>query len=219
MIAAIAAMSFVQALAQGDTRSNRVTLSYEVMKTDFNQKYGQESVKGMSAGYMRIAPIAPQAGISLEYGGKLTWLHSVEKDLGNSYNYYNYTQRCTFMNISIPVSVLRPFALGNSDFSIRPFLGPNFKFNIIGKYKETHESKDGGIEEDRYINYLKRDNRYPAKIFQFGMNIGVGVTFRQLYLGYTFQPDFTKYIDGNAYYVDGQSCKTQSHSISLGIRF
>ncbi len=199
--------------AQENGLSNRVTLSYELMNLDWMNEDDAASVaKGISAGYARMTQVGPRSGIFIEYGGKLAWLHRVKK--GGYMGYTTY--RSNFLNASLAVNAARPFYMRGKDFAISPFFGPNLKFNLIGKHKETWESKDGW--HNRRTNYLSRDERYPAKIFQFGLNIGAGFTFRNLYASYTFQPDLSKYRDGGIY--EGQfECTTNTNVFSVGYCF
>lgn len=63
----------------------------------------------------------------------------------------------------------------------------------------------------------------PARlIFQFGGDIGVGLIFRRLYVGYTFQCDFTNYMDKLNYgdpYVQKSDFRTRSSIVSVGLEF
>lgn len=213
----ITALTFSAAtMAQTGTTSkaNMVSLSFEMMTTKWERGAGMGTAHGISAGYMRTSRVCTKAGLDLNYGGKLSWLYDLDK---KDPAHLNQTYRTTYLHISLPVNLSKDIAFGVSGVTFTPFIGPNFKFNLLGKYKYTWQSSEGLKTEQ--INYLSRTNRYPGKIFQFGMNIGLGFTFKDVYLGYTFQPDFTKYIDSGEDYYHQSVCKTTSHSITLGYRF
>ena len=199
--------------AQEGSKSNRITLSYEAMNLNWQFNDGPGAVKGISAGYARVSQIGTKTGLAIEYGGKISWLHSVEKEGYED----EITHRSTFMNISLPVNLTRPFTIGNSDFSVSPFVGPNFKFNLMGKEKRTWDSID--CKKNTRTNFLSREERFPAKIFQFGINIGAGFRFKDFYAGYTFQPDLTKYRKGEGELEYNYECKTHTSIVSVGFYF
>lgn len=192
--------------AQTDTFSNKILVSFETQKADWVNLRGLSTTKGISAAYMRNYVFGGKAGLAIEYGAKMTWLHGVDKS--------NWTtSREDHLNISLPVNITKEFGIGNSGVSLAPFIGPNFKYNIIGKYHKTWFDNDG--KNDRWTNYLSREERQPASIFQFGMNIGVCAYYGRFVVAYTFQPDFTSYVKDHDYYCD----HTNTSSVSVGFRF
>lgn len=215
IIALLAALFFIPTLtqAQEGSKDNRISLSYEFMNLNWEIKDGTDAAKGISASYSRISQIGTKTGLAIEYGGKISWLHSVEKEGDEGH----ITCRSTFMSISLPVNLTRPFTIGYSDFSVSPFFGPNFKYNLVGKERKTWESSDG--KKNKRTNYLSREERFPAKIFQFGINIGAGFRFKDFYAGYTFQPDLTRYRKGEGELEYDYECKTYTSIVSVGFYF
>lgn len=197
------------ASAQQDTLHNKILISYVTQKADWVSVDGLSSTKGISAGYVRTCPLGVRAGLSLEYGGNVTWLHGIEKSGSNG----SVTLRADFLSVSLPVNIAREFRIGASGVSVAPFLGPNFKYNIIGKYHEAWRDEDG--RKTRWTNYLSREQRNPASIFQFGADMGVRLTYGRLVFAYTFQPDFTDYVKDDTYYCQ----HTVSNALSVGFRF
>ena len=111
--------------------------------------------------------------------------------------------RYHFMSVSIPVNV--SYRLGKENFSVEPFLGMNFRGNIIGKLKyEDGSERDFFDSED-------------ANRFQFGLNVGVGFNINKFYVGYKFTPDLTLY-ESDFQFVYSDS-KSSYHHISLGFNF
>ncbi len=213
---ALLTLTTTMAMAQGEatSKSNMVSLSFETMTPKWERGSGMGTAHGISAGYTHSSLICPRAGLNINYGGKLSWLYNLDK---RDPSHLNQTYRTVYLNLSLPVNLSKDITLGSSGLIFIPFVGPNFKFNLLGKYKYSWQSSEGLKTEQ--VNYLSRTNHYPGKIFQFGMNIGLGFSFKDFYLGYTFQPDFTKYIDSGEDYYHQSVCKTTSHSISLGYRF
>ena len=176
--------------------------------------------KGFALGFVKGINLTSNMPLFLELGGRLAWNHGKEKEtiptldvngkeilgLGVKHEY-----KQTFMNIAIPVNVAYKFAFSSSQITIAPFLGPNFKFNIIGKYKEEI---DGDKELD--LSYFDDDDfKETAKRFQFGLNIGVGVNINSFYVGYTFQPDLSSYVK----YDSDDKLKTRNQFVTIGLNF
>lgn len=103
--------------------------------------------------------------------------------------------RYHFMNVSVPVNV--SYRFGKENFSVEPFLGMNFRGNIIGKLKF-----DYGREIDSFDSGANR--------FQFGLNAGIGFNIYKFYVGYKFTPDFTEYMSDS---------KSTYHHLSVGFNF
>jgi len=208
-IFAVAAFLFsANAKAQlvNDTEGyQRIEASFAVQKfiTENDNHSEEDKTKGFELGFIKGISLTNRIPLFLELGGQLTWTHSKDE-------VDNVDNKVTFMNIAIPVNVAYKFAFANSEnITIVPFVGPNFKFNVIGKEKWGDEK----------VSYLSKDdmggkdNR--ANIFQVGLNLGVGVNIAQrLYVGYRFQPDFTKYIE-----IGSIENKTRTNYLTLGINF
>lgn len=197
------------ALAQSEdshTGANRITLSYETLHSDWTNLMGMSKTLGIGAAYTRRSTIVESLDLALEYGGKVAWLHKIE----NKPDFE--VERNTYLYASLPLNVTKAIEIGNTGLKVSPLFGLNFKFNIIGNFKE--KSKRTGYETK--TNYLDRENKNAANIFQLGMNVGVGATFRRLYVGFTFQPDFTKYIAKDEF---ASRCKTRATSLSVGWTF
>ncbi len=187
---------------QGYQRAE-VSFVAENFKYDNNGHSGSiAKPKGFALGYIKGISLTNRIPLFLELGGRLNWTHKKESSGDTDYKY-------TFMSVSIPVQAAYKFTFSGNDIAITPFFGPNFRFNFYGRLKtETgdHETK---------TKYLSRDNDDPAKIFQFGLNLGCGFNFSRFYLGYTFQPDLSSYIK----YDDDNKYKTIYQLVSVGINF
>ena len=204
LFAAVVAMFGMKANAQlvNDTEGwTRVEASFAVQSLGDNDPL---KTKGFELGYIKGINLTTNLPLFLELGGQLAWTH--KKD---SYEVVNQDIdiKYTFMSLAIPVNVAYKFAFSSSDnFTIVPFVGPNFKFNLIGKEKVDDEKISYFDEDD-----MGKDNT--ARRFQVGLNLGVGVNISQkLYVGYRFQPDFM-------HYFDNDEAKSHANYITLGINF
>ena len=158
--------------------------------------------KGASIAVMKGISLTNNLPIFLDLGGRLSWTHS--KD-----SYDKGDEKCTFMNIAIPVEAAYKFAFASApNVKIVPFFGPNFKFNFLARRKWEPTKGD-----DVKANLFKEENG-DARIFQFGLNLGLGVNLRKFYVGYNFQPDLS------SFKKDGDNkTKTINNYITVGVNF
>lgn len=210
-VAVLAAMT-VDSAAQltKDTKGwTRVELSFDAHKfkmKNSNTTWEGDKQKGAAIAFMKGVNITSRMPLFLDLGARLTWLHSKDEwTAGNT----EYTRKTTFMNVAVPVNAAYKLSFASSPISIVPFFGPNFKFNFYGRTKTEF-----GNQETK-IKWLKDgENGYDARIFQFGLNLGVGVNIQRFYVGYNFQPDLTSYVKSGDY-----KSKTINNYVSLGINF
>lgn len=213
-VAVLAAMT-ADATAQltKDTRGwTRVELSFDAQKMkvkDGNASWDGEKQKGAAIGFMKGINITSKMPLFLDLGARLAWLHSKDEWTGTNElgKKVDCSKRTTFMNIAVPVNAAYKLSFASSPISIVPFFGPNFKFNFYGRTKY-----EAGDKESKY-KWLNSDEG-DARIFQFGLNLGVGVNIERFYVGYTFQPDIVSYVK-----QDGYKLKTINNFISLGVSF
>lgn len=72
-----------------------------------------------------------------------------------------------------------------------------------------------GAQQRKQEKYnLLKEEEGDAKIFQFGLNLGVGVNIDKFYVGYTFQPDLSPYQKEG-----GLKIKTINNYVTVGINF
>lgn len=199
IIAAIAALFSTNANAQlkNDTEGyQRYEASFVAQKFDWGHD-AETKLKGFELGYINGINLTTKLPLFLELGGQLTWTHANDDIMVGEIKH-------TFMSLAIPVNAAYKLAFASSEtVTIVPFIGPNFKFNLIGKEKYDGEK----------FSYLSKDDMGDdrAKRFQVGMNLGVGVNINKtLYIGYHFQPDFADYLDG---------VKAKTNYITVGVNF
>lgn len=187
----------------------RLALSYEYQDGDFELE-GELPTKGLSASFIRGVLLGGGERLALEFGGKLAWTHGVDKDFGYAIS------RKDFLSAVLPINVSYRLRLMGGDFVVAPYLGPTFRFNIIGR----HDYEVGG--QAHSVNFLSRREDSPASIFQFGGNVGIGFCFRGFYVGYAYRHDFTAYSERLRYrdsFDFGGEFRTRGHSLSVGFEF
>jgi hypothetical protein len=108
------------------------------------------------------------------------------------------------VNIAVPVNLAYKIGL-NDNISVVPFVGVNFKLNLLAKekYEDDEASESFSYFDKDDVGSDAQWNR-----FQFGGQLGVGINFKKLYLGYQFQWDFSEL---------AKKTKMPSNSVVLGI--
>lgn len=207
LLAAFAVDSAAQ-LTRDTEEWSRFQVSFDAQRLKYKNPYGADpdatKAKGFAIGYMRGISVTTRKPIFIDLGANIAWNHCSETVGNNELKY-------TFMNLSIPVNAAYKLSFASSSITIVPFLGPNFKFNFMGVCRNE--------ATDNRHNYLSKDDSGDAKanIFQVGMNLGVGVNLKKLYVGYTFQPDFSPYQKYNDGAGRVHKTKTINNLITLGI--
>ena len=219
LVVAVLASFAVEASAQLKkdlTEWTRIELSFDAQKFkeeswDYDSKTTLEP-KGASFAIMKGISLTDKLPIFLDLGGRLSWTH--QKLEWHEEDWYegeliNEVDKFTFMNIAVPVNAAYKIAFESTpNVTIVPFFGLNFKFNFFAR--EKFES-DGLESYEKKYNLLKEEEG-DAKIFQFGLNLGVGVNLRSFYVGYNFQPDLSPFMkDGS------DKLKTLQNYITVGI--
>lgn len=203
---------------------NRFSVSYinETIKPDFKDADNQ-STSGFGLKYIHgfslsnTLPLFLETGLDLHVG---FWSDTNDYTVGygnESYGYVPYDaewkQKLTTMNLAIPVNIAYKFNI-NEDFSIQPYLGLNFKFNVLGKIKNSIEITDnasnaGELQEKiddlsdkefeehfmkKEVNMFDKDDTGSKdsawKRFQMGWHIGVGFNYKAFNIGVSYGTDF-----------------------------
>ncbi len=171
-----------------------------------------------------------QPGIFLSAKGMKARLEQGEV-YGNQYNYYREEQNMRMLFLEVPVLVSYHYDLGN-EVQLQVATGPYFAYGIDGKTTTEWERT-----EKMFGNYFYRSGttetktfRYDAeadteagrgagmKRFDMGWNIGAGITFRQIYLGLSYELGFLNLCDKKAWGEDS-SLRTRTLQVSVGYTF
>lgn len=112
---------------------NRISVSYNPMKMIVDTKGGDDlSLTGFSLGYTKGFSIAKEFPLFMEIGiNGLYASHTEDENI--EVDGYEAERKSTLFSLNIPVNLTYRFSFPNSHVSIVPYLGINFKGNIIGK--------------------------------------------------------------------------------------
>lgn len=215
--------------AASDDERNRVFASYNLIsieKLDLNGfSVGYEHAFSVSRSiplFIKVSPHFTYGAASEKAAGFDDWdwdeeewdwdKYRVNRTRGGYYDDEDWEDwedasdgetKYTYMAVNVPVSVAYRIAVGNR-VSIEPYVGVNFRFNVVGK------AKTGNYKQ----NYFKKedvggsDNTWNR--FQMGGQIGVGVNYRRLYAGIGYGFDFMEL---------AKKTNVSVLSISLGYNF
>lgn len=187
--------------------------------------------KGISIS--KSLPLFVEAGARLNYGFKSETADDVElygKSEDNEYRFDGVVSsetKMTYMGVTVPVNLAYKWTSSSSSVSIIPFVGLTFKGNIIAKTKTTGtfdgticDNHNGDILSDGTVELgeIKKDyfdkkdvgKDGQWKRFQVGWQIGVGVDYKQLYVGFHYGSDFNEVC---------KKVNTSNWGVSLGFNF
>lgn len=207
----------------------RISISYNPTKIIYDYEgVDNLGVNGFSIGYTKGFSIAKEFPLFLETGIGATYSFGKEDydDLG--YKEDILERKTNLFSINIPVNLAYKFSLPNGKVSIVPYIGVNFRGNIIGKqkYNLTVDTNELGFSEDKFWEQMgkegfkqeanmfdKKDTGskdYTWKRFQMGWQIGVGLNYNSLYVGVGYGKDFIELC---------KKTKIGTTSITLGYNF
>lgn len=213
-------------LTKDFTGWTRVELSFDVRKETYKSGAASigndESTKGLALAVMKGISISQKVPLFLDLGGRISWTHSSEDFtygdvVGSSWENRLLDDEVvgaskeTYMNIAIPVNAA--YKLSFTKVSLVPFFGPNFKFNFLAVTKDDYTDADLEKKYGENKENLLKDDEY-HRVFQIGLNLGVGVNLKNFYFGYTFQPDLSSWRKNGDY-----KTKTKNNYITVGYNF
>lgn len=216
----------------------RISVSFTPTKIITDVKGADNfNLTGFSIGYEKGFSIANNIPLFIETGGNIQYaFKSLDnedlEDIGFKNEDIPYETKMTIstLNLKIPVNLAYKLSLG--DVSIIPYVGINFKINLLAKAKYSLEDSDDlnsiydsedeyweSLEEreDRNIQNLNffdkkdiedKDSRW--KRFQMGWQIGVGLDYNKLHVGIGYGKDLMELY---------KKTKTSAVSITLGYNF
>ena len=188
-----------------------------------------EKLNAFSIGYNRAINLTPSTPLYLEVGAALQYaFYSDEGTEKDQYEEVTLKYTANMLTAKVPVSLLYHIDIPNSDFAIEPFVGIDFKYNILGSAKqkltEIEEHINGGgsgyydddvYEETTKINNIfdkKKCDGHQANRFQAGWHVGANFVYKKAFIGISYGQDFSKFHDD----ID---LKFNTLSATLGCRF
>ena len=197
------------------------------------------NLTGFTFGFTKGISISKSLPLFVEAGARLNYsfnsetaddveLYGASEDREYFFNgVMSQETKMTYMGVTVPVNLAYKWTSSSSSVSITPFVGLTFKGNIIAKTKATgtfdgriHDNHDGHILSDGTLELgetkkdlfdkkdVGKDGQW--KRFQVGWQIGVGVDYKQLYVGFHYGSDFNEIC---------KKTKTSNWGISLGYNF
>lgn len=209
---------------------NSIGTSYSLSSFDYGDEYQKaidnsglsDKLNAFTIGYNRAINVAPSIPLYVEFGAALQYAFYSDEasdEDKDSYYSYKYTEKYTghILTAKVPVSLLYHVAIPNSDFAIEPFVGIDFKYNIIGTakrevtYKYNNKTNKDKDKIDNIFDKKKCDG-HPANRFQAGWHVGANFVYKKAFIGISYGQDFSKFHDD----ID---LKFNTLSATLGCRF
>lgn len=226
---------------------NELGLSYTMGKyTDAgDDEYWDDDVtgNGLSIKYIhgfsvsKSLPMFVETGLNLSFGFGSTDLSDGYDDKYDG----DINKKWQFAHLSIPVNFAYRFNVSET-VAIKPFIGLNLKFNLLGRYKTaisgdykdyiddliddykkyTGEKKDySDFGYDTWHNLFSKDEEKGMgdkdstwNRFQMGWHIGVDFQFNKFFIGLNYGTDF---IPAFKYDKNKADVKINSQTFNLGI--
>lgn len=190
------------------TPYDRISLSYDYWKSSKEMFYDDaDATNGLAIDYIhgfsisKTLPMFIETGLGASFG---FWGDTNDESYSDADVKYRFSQ----ISLAVPVNFAYKFNI-NNDFSIQPYIGLNFKFNVYANLKTKFDCDDNdlqdeiddmsdkefesafGVPRDMSMfdkDYVGKDGQW--KRFQLGWHIGVGVNFKALYVGLSYGTDF-----------------------------
>ena len=160
---------------------SRFEISYSPMTIKIDHE--SEGFTGIRLGYLQGTSISKTMPLYLEYGinAHYAWYSDTSHDEEIS---------SSVLNLNVPVNVAYKYAL-NDDVYITPYVGLHLRGNILGKEEIEYKGRSSSI--DLFDKDDMDDNT--ANRIQVGGQIGVGLNYKQLYLGVGYNTQFGEYME------------------------
>lgn len=196
---------------------NRLYVSYNPSKLTMDIDGADDlDMKGFTVGYLRGFSVTQKVPLYIEAGAAFQY-----RNYSDDYSDYDYeeSRKVNVMSLNIPVRLLYRFNV-TDDFSIEPFFGFDFRFNVSGKLK--YEYSYGGETESEDFNLFDKDEVNEVidygdeidafKRFQAGWHVGVNLSYKPVYFGVHYGKDFNEI-------HDDLKMKVATTYITLGFNF
>lgn len=201
------------------------------------EKGDDQSFTGLSLGWSKAFSLSTTTPLFLETGVGLQYSFYSEEDDEDFYipMSYDFSYEGTLTTkykyngwgLKVPIHLMYRWDIPNSNISLVPFAGINFRYNLSGKLKteyaiymdnfgdlDEEELEDLGFEDVDYNVFDKKDmggSKNTWKRFQIGWELGVKARFNEKFLvGVSYGSDFSEI---------SKKVKIHTTSITLGYCF
>ena len=176
---------------------NWSTLYLQWNPMSINPDHGDsESFTGFSIGYNKAVSLTQSIPLFLEAGLGIQYSFDSEEESDRDYDESSWEESWYMLSAKIPVNLMYKFDIPNTNISILPNAGLDFRFNIFGKSKE--EWTYHGDTESESWNLFDDDDMdgHAYKRFQMGWHIGVNAMFNKKFMvGVSYGSDFSEIRD------------------------
>ena len=184
-----------------DTESyNRIYVGY----SPFNAKCSDNNYKdlkmnGFTAGYLHGFSLSEKLPLFLEVGGNIQYfMGKVDSEIEHYDPYYDYDyveetkSKYSLLSLNIPVNLAYKFSFADNTLGVTPFVGLNFRANLMGKLKSTYSYMEGSESTDcsLFDDSMDKMGDDAWKRFQVGFNAGVNLNYKAFSLGVYYTADF-----------------------------
>lgn len=213
----LGAVAVLMALGASAESYNRIQASYLNDRYSGNKYFDDDasfSANGIGVSYVHgfglseSLPMFIETGLQFNTAINSNTLDGEKFDVEfNGDTYYvdlKAKEKFTNINLAVPVNFVWRFNVADK-FTVSPYLGINFRVNVLGKVKDTvdvdtnlpSEFKDELLDEAKDYEesmsvYSKDDMGKDGtwNRFQMGWQIGVGAEYSNIYLGLQYGTDF-----------------------------
>lgn len=185
---------------------NPVKINWENYQSELEEAY--PLTQSLTVGYLHASSLSGNIPLFLEYGANFQYSFGKEKEDGEEWGINMYS-------VNVPVNLA--FRLQFNDVALTPYIGANFRVNAAGTYKYEYEDWDGETESEKVNIFDDSDDEWgdgTPKRFQAGLNVGVGFSYKALYLGVGYVSDFSKVFD-----YEEMEGKIGVTTLTVGINF
>ncbi|MDE5787293.1 MAG: PorT family protein [Bacteroidaceae bacterium] len=193
---------------------NAANMTSDGIGSDFTDN--QKARIGFNLGVNVDIPITQSMYMQtgLYYTQKGTKWKASETIYGNKYKYTG-TWNPGFLQIPILASYRYNFS---DNAQLQVSTGPYFAVGVSGKSKEK-ETYNGNTDTDKWPLFGEdEDGDHMLKRFDAGWQIGLGVTIKKFFIGYTFEAGFSNLAHSD-WWDDDESIKSRNHMINVGVNF
>lgn len=213
---------------------NRMAISYNNTHFGLNKQAGGSdnnfNLNGVGLNYIHgfsisgTLPMFIETGLNLNFGFGSESSEKYEV----SDEWVQAKENRQFIDLQVPVNFAYRFNITDGVY-VSPYIGLNFKVNLIGRFKDKVETslsyselKDYGINpnslEGDWLSVFSKDdmgsNDATWNRFQMGWHIGAGLQYERFYIGLQYGTDFIP-----AFKYKKAKINTGNLKISLGYCF
>ncbi len=174
----------------------------------------------LTLGYLHASNLSKKLPLFIEYGANLQYSFGKNSRAEED---YSESAKVNMFSVNIPINLAFKFQF--NDCALTPYVGLNLRVNMSGKYKyeyefdDYYESESGSVDVSIFDKSKEGMGDMAAKRFQSGINVGVGFSYKAIYLGVGYVSDFSKIINCSDKEFGKMVGKIGVTTLTLGINF